>query len=531
MPAARVAPRDVRIAELKEALAKKDAQVAKLEALVEWYEHQFRLLKRHRFGASSEITGPDFRQLTILGEVTVAPPPPETEEVTVKRKKRVGKRAEDLANLPVTRVDFELPEGERNCPKCDGPMSDIGVTVRHKIEIIPAQAILKEEAIHSYKCGSIDCEEREGRQTIVTAGAPASLIPGSLATPSLVAHIAHQKYTNGMPLYRLENGFRHDGVQISRQNMASWVIKCVQMYLMVVYLKMAGCLLLEKYLHADETTVQVLCEPNRRAQTKSYEWVYRTGGGAKRKIVVYVYKETREWKHPKDFLKPFAGYLHADGYEGYHNLHGGIIVVGCWAHARREWENIWKTIPEAKREGSDAERGLQYMNALFRLERKYTKLKLTPQERHEARLRESKPVSDAYFAWADNLGALPKSPLGKAVGYSRNQRRYLENVFLDGNLELSNNRCERSVKPFVMGRKAWLFSKTPEGAEASSVMYSIIETAKENGLHPFNYIKYLLETLPGMKSGDDIDALLPWSESLPDSCRSNAKPNQSLPGF
>ena len=527
---ARMADQESRIAQLEETLAKKDARIAELEALVKWYEVELKLMKRRQFGAKSEVTGPDFRQMNILGDVVVPPPPPETEEVTVKRKKRAGKRAEDLANLPVVRVDYELPENERNCPACDEPMSDIGVSIRHKIEIIPAQAILKEEAIHSYKCNNISCEEEEGKQTIVTADAPKPPISGSLASPSLVAHIAYQKYSNGMPLYRLENGFKHDGVHISRQNMANWVIKCVQLYLMVIYLKMVDILLLEKYLHADETTVQVLREPNRRAQTKSYEWVYRTSGGAGRKIVIYVYKETREWKHPKDFLKSFSGYLHADGYEGYHDLHDGIIVVGCWAHARREWENIWKTIPDAKREGSDAETGLLYINALFKLERKFAKLKLTPGQRHEARLKESKPISDAYFAWAENLGALPKSPLGKAVGYSRNQRIYLENVFLDGNLELSNNRCERSVKPFVMGRKAWLFSNTPDGAEASSVMYSIIETAKENGLHPFYYIKFLLETLPNMNTGGNIDDLLPWSDCLPDWCRSNASPKLGLAG-
>jgi hypothetical protein len=267
--------------------------------------------------------------------------------------------------------------------------------------------------------------------------------------------------------------------------------------------------------------VQVLREPGRRAQQKSYEWVYRTSGGAARQIVIYHYTQTHEWKHPQEFLKKFSGFLHTDGFKGYHRLHDGITVVGCWAHARREFENIWKTTPEDKRKGSDADVGLQYINALFKLEREFKKL--SPKERHEARLEKSKPISDAFFAWAENLGALPKTPLGKAVSYALNQRKYLENVFLDGNLELSNNRCERSVKPFVMGRKAWLFSCTPDGAEASSVMYSVIETAKENGLHPFQYMKFLLETLPNMNTGDDIDALLPWSDSLPDWCRSPAK--------
>ena len=520
--------KDEIITKQAEIIDKQSETISKQVALIEYYERQLKILKRRQFGASSEVTGSDFRQLNLLGEVIVPPPPPEVEEVTIKRKKRAGKRAEDLASLPVIRTDFELPEDERNCPKCDNPMQDIGVSVRKKIEIIPAQAILKEEAIHSYKCVNDNCTEQEGKQTIVTADAPKPLISGSLASPSLVAHIAYQKYSNGMPLYRLENGFKHDGVNISRQNMASWVIKCVQLYLMVIYSKMTEYLLSEKYLHADETTVQVLHELNRRAQTKSYEWIYRTSGGAKQKIVIYIYKETREWKHPQEFLKTFKGFLHADGYEGYHNLHDGIIVVGCWSHARREWENIWKTIPESKREGADAETGLQYINALFKLEREFTKQKLTPEQRYKARLEKSKPISDAYFLWVENLGALPKSPLGKAAGYSLNQRKYLENVFLDGNLELSNNRCERSVKPFVMGRKAWLFSNTPDGAEASSVMYSIIETAKENGLHPFHYMKFLLETLPNMNTSGSIDELLPWSGSLPDWCHSNTKPNHDV---
>ena len=518
---ARVSQLEAIITKLKEDDAKKDETIAKQDALIEWYEHQFKLIKRRQFGASSEKTQPDFRQLSILGEVVVPPPPPEEIEVTIKRKKRIGKRAEDLKNLPVVRTDYELPENQRNCPKCGSPLSDIGVNIRHRIEIIPAQAVLKEEAIHSYVCNCNDCLEKEGEKIFVIADAPKPLIPGSLASPSLMAHIANQKYSNGMPLYRIENGFKHDGVLISRQNMANWVIKCVQLYLMIVYLKMIDYLLVEKYLHADETTIQVLHEPGRRAQTKSYEWIYRTSGGTGRKIVIYIYTETREWKHPQSFLKNFWGFLHADGYEGYHNLHDGIVVVGCWAHVRREFENLLKTIPEEKRRGSDAETGLQYINALFMLEREFKKL--STEQRFNARLEKSKPISDAFFAWAENLGALPKSPLGKAAAYALNQRKYLENVVLDGNLEFSNNRCERSVKSFVMGRKAWLFSNTPDGAEASSVMYSIIETSKENGLHPFQYMKFLLETLPNVTTGDDIDSLLPWSDSLPDWCRSPSK--------
>jgi hypothetical protein len=259
-----------------------------------------------------------------------------------------------------------------------------------------------------------------------------------------------------------------------------------------------------------------LREFGRAPQTKSYEWVYRTSGCSEKKIVIFDYKETRNQEHPRAFLKDFKGFLHTDGYQAYHGLPPDIIVVGCWQHARQYWENLLKIIPEDKRKGSDAERGLVYINKLFEHERKFKKL--SPKERFQQRIEKSKPIADAFFAWVEGLGALPKSKLGQAVHYALAQRRYLENVFLDGRLELSNNRAERSVKSFVMGRKAWLFSNTPDGAAASSIMYSIVETAKENGLHPYHYIKFLLEVLPNATT-NDVEAFLPWSDTLPDSCR------------
>ena len=496
-------------------------KIAKMEALVQWYEAQFLLAQRRQFGASSERVELDWRQLNLFGDPEPAPPPePETEEISYKRKKQKGKREEDISNLPVVRADHELPENERGCPKCETPMRDIGVNIRREIEIIPAQAILKEHAVHAYACPNVECAEAAGAVTVVKAESPNPLISGSLASPSFLAHIAVQKYSNGTPLYRIEKGFQYDGVNISRQTMANWVIKCSETYLIAIYLLLKTFLLKESELHADETPFQVLREPGRPAQSKSYEWVYRSSGCSKRKIVVYDYKETRKQEHPREFLQGFKGFLHTDGYQAYHNLPPDVVVVGCWAHARRPWEKILKLLPKDKRKGSDAEKGLAYINALFDLERKFKELK--PEERYEKRLEQSKPVAEAFFAWANSLGALPKSPLGEAARYALSQRKYLENVFLDGRLELSNNRCERSVKPFVTGRKNWLFSNTPDGATASSVMYSIVETAKENGLHPFNYIKFLLETLPNATTGD-LEALLPWSDTLPDCCRAPVK--------
>jgi hypothetical protein len=225
---------------------------------------------------------------------------------------------------------------------------------------------------------------------------------------------------------------------------------------------------------------------------------------------------TRSGEHPKAFLKDFKGFPHTDGYQVYHGLPPDIIVVGCFAHVRRKFEDLLKKTPKAKRKGSNAEKGVAYINALFKLEREIADL--SPEERLKKRLEKGKPISDAFFAWAKGLGALPKTPLGEAVHYAISQRPYLENIYLDGRTEISNNRCERAVKPFVMGRKAWLFLNTPSGAAASSVMYSIMETAKENGLHPFRYMEFLLETLPNAKSSD-LESLLPWSGTLPERCR------------
>jgi len=318
-----------------------------------------------------------------------------------------------------------------------------------------------------------------------------------------------------MPLYRIERDLKMNGVNLSRQTMANWVIYCAENFLNALYVLLITIMLKEFVLHADETTLQVLLEPGKAATSKSYEWVYRTSGFASRRIVIYEYQPTREGKHPKKFLKDFIGFLHTDGYQGYHDL-PGIIIVGCWAHARRYFENLYKTLPKETRNDSDAARGIAYIDRLFSLEREFKEL--SPEERYKERLQKSKPVAEAFFTWAASLGALPKSLLGKAVHYALSQREYLMNVFLDGRLELSNNRAERSVKPFVMGRKAWLFSNTPNGADASSVMFSIVETARENGLKPYEYIKFLLEKLPTAKTSE-IEAFLPWSESVPDYCR------------
>jgi len=408
-------------------------------------------------------------------------------------------------------------------------MHDIGVTQRDELEIIPAKVIHKQHMIHAYSCAK--CEKDNSHASIIRAEAPSPLISGSIATPSAVAYIASQKYINGIPLYRSEKGLTYDGVVLSRQTMANWLIYCSQNYLSAIYSLLITFLLREPIGHADETTVQVLHEPGRDVKTKSYEWLYRTGVYAEHPVVIYEYQQTRNHDYPEAFLRGFKGYLHTDGYQAYHKLPPDIIVVGCWSHARRYWEKLYESIKgTAAREGSDAERGFVYINLLFAYEYEFRELR--PEERFHKRLEYSKPVSDEFFDWVGAIHALPKSLLGEAVHYALSQRKYLENVYLDGRLELSNNAAERALKPFVQGRKQWLFSNTPNGAESSSIYYSIMETAKANNLNPFQYIKFLLETLPSATTSD-LEMLLPWSKSLPDHCRipvkeSNVKPAKPM---
>jgi transposase len=384
------------------------ALIKQQTVLIKYYENQLLMLKRQRFGISSERAMIDDSQLSLFDavadETAKTGTELETEVILYTRKKRKGKREEDLSGLPVERIDHMLPGDERGCPECGEVMNDIGVDIRRELKLNPATVTVLEHATHAYACKAPECVEvGGGSPVIVKANAPKPLIPGSLASPSLVAHIAVQKYQNGTPLYRLEKGFEYDGVVVSRQNMANWVIKSVELYLFSIYAMLKSFLLKESALHSDATPIQVLREPGRKAQTKSCERIYRTSGCSDRKIVIYEYTETKGQEHPTKFLEGYRGYLHTDGEPGYHKLPDDIIVVGCWAHLRRYWEKILKFIPEENRKGTDAERGVAFINRLFMLERTFKNL--SPEERFKMRLEKSKPVADDFFKWVGYLKA------------------------------------------------------------------------------------------------------------------------------
>ena len=499
---------------LNQRVAELENTVAELSALVKHFEELFKLSQLKRFGTSSEKTALDAGQVTLFGtaELPAAMEEAKTEEATPKRRKQKGKRQEDLSKLTLEIVEHDLPEYERKCPSCNGSVEEIGVTTRDELKIIPAKVIRVQHRCKAYKCPV--CANTSDKTPIIRAKMPASLIKNSLASASAVAYIMTQKHLMHLPFYRLEQDFLPQGVFINRQNMANWSIQVCEDWLNPVYSKLRENLLRHKVLHADETSLQVLREPGKTARNKSYMWLYRTSRDAEKPTVIYEYQPGRGGEYPETFLSGWRGFCHTDGYSPYHGL-DSVTAVGCWAHVRRKFDEAFKI---AKDPDSSAKVGLDYCNQLFALEREFAQL--SPSERFEQRMKQSKPVAEAFFAWAKSLNMPPKLTITRALTYVLKQEKWLMNVFCDGRLELSNNRAERSIKPFVIGRKNWLFASSVAGAKASAMALSIIETAKENGLKPFEYLNFLLETLLA-EPNRQIEELLPWGSAVPDQCKMN----------
>ena len=497
-----------------EIIAGKDARIAELETLVKYYEEQFRITKHRQFGAKSEKSEYDFTQLSIFNEAELLASTNGTEPELVEVEKHYRKRTRLTTDklpedLPVQIVVHELPESERICPACGEALHAMGRDKRRELVVIPAQVKIVEHVRRVYACRN--CEKDECGVPIVKAAVSEPVIKGSFASPEAVAHIMTQKFVMGVPLYRQEQDWKRRGILLSRQTMSNWVIKAAEDWLEPIYDRLREILLTYDVIHADETTLQVLHEPGKAPQSKSYMWLYRTSGydphdiAVKHPIVLYEYKSDRRSKHPEAFLKDFKGYCHADGYDGYHALPENITVVGCWSHARRKWDEAVKALPEKDREGSNVLRGKRYCDKLFEIERGLAELSV--QERHARRQELSKPLLEEFYAWIDSLNAVPKTGIGKAVHYALGQRKYLERYLLDGRLEISNNRAERSIKPFVIDRKNFLFANTPRGAKASAVMFSLIETAKECKIDPFAYLTYIFKNAPNLDIRNDPNAL------------------------
>lgn len=486
-------------------------RIKELEAIVKHYEEKFLLSQKRKFGMSSEKTLYDQIDLNgnAINDKIEVPSSLDNEQPTEKphrRKKRTRKECLP-ENLPTEQIVYDLSSEEKICLECGGETEAFGNDSRKELVVVPASVMVREIVSRKYVCRH--CEDAPGPAVIIKAQSPHPVIPGSFASAEAVAHAIHQKFVMGVPLYRQEQEWLRKDVVLSRQTLSNWLIYASETWLTKLAEELKRRLLTQTVVHADETTFQVLKEENKTPQSKSYLWCYRTSGDTDEPIVFAEYKPNRKAKNPKEFLQTFKGYLHADGYEAYHSLPDDIIVVGCWAHVRRKWDSALKIIKAEDRTGTKELLGKRYCDAMFKIEK--TLSELSPDERFAERLNVLKPIMDEFFVWIDSIRTTPKSQLGRAIGYMISQKKYLYNILLDGRLELSNNRAERTIKPFVICRKNFLFANSVRGANAAATIFSIVETAKETGIDPFEYLSYVFKTAPNldMHNSENIEKLLP----------------------
>ena len=499
------------------------SELAEMNSKLAWLMEQLSINKNKMFGASSEknalnqlgLFADNYQEVQLINDLP-------TEKKAEKPKKKGELSSRLPADLPVEIIECVLPDDKQNCPDCGGPLHVIGSeVVRRGFRIIPASAIVTEYKRSAYSCRACDKASGDKPVPVIKAELPPQLIKGSMCEPETAAHLIVQKCVMGSPLHRQEQEWKRNGIKIDRQTMSKWLIHISKYYLEPIYDELHRKLLHHSFLHSDGTNFQVLREPGKSPQSQSQMWIYRTSGDAKYPIVLYDYQPDKTKERPRDFLQGFSGYLMTDGCPSYHSLPDDIIVVGCFGHARRKYFDALKTLKtEKEKAGSNAIIGLRYCDELFRIEREMEASSF--EERYTIRNKLATPVLKEFHEWLLSVQPLIASQCatGKAVNYTLKQWKYLERYLMDGCIEISNNRCERSVKPFVINRKNFLFATSVAGARAAAVLHSMTETAKDNGLNPFEYLAHILRTVAGInlrENPDMITALLP--ENAPQECR------------
>jgi transposase len=441
------------ILELKAIIAKQQEALSSLksnyEQKITHLQQQINLLLHKRFAPSSEQAPPEQHGLFDEAELATLNPEPEFEEeesitVPAHQRKR-GKRAPLPQNLPRIEVLHDLSDEEKVCPHDGTPLKRIGEEVSEQLDIIPAQIQVLRHVRPKYSCPC--CEDG-----VQIAKLPPQPIPKSMASPGLLAWIVICKYMDALPLYRLEKMIQRIGVDIPRTTMAKWMIRCGLLVQILIKL-MREQMLEYDHLQMDETTVQVLDEKGRRAQSKSYMWVQR-GGPPGRPIILFDYDPSRSSEVPTRLLEGYQGYLQTDGYAGYNDVvkENDLIHLGCWAHARRKFDETIKAQGKKKQKAGRAHQGMAYIRALYRIEREAKDM--SPEERADYRQQHAVPKLKIIREWLDE--SLPKVPptsyVGKALTYLNNQWPRLIIYVEDGRLSMDNNLTENAIRPFAIGR-------------------------------------------------------------------------------
>lgn len=502
--------RDSAITKHKRVIAQQAQVIAERDKRIVILLEQIRLQRHKLYGASSEQAsgqGQLFDEADVLAASATDTEPPEPAVAGApdadEPARRRGKRAPLPVHLPRLDIVHDLTDAERRCD-CGHEKVVIGEDISEQLDIVPMQVrVLR----HVRK--TCACPRCQGAP--VTAALPPQPIPKSNASASLLALLLTAKYVDGIPLHRFEKVLaRHGFDGASRNTLARWVIACSHLLVPLENL-LRERLLSHDVLFMDETTVQVLKEPGKTAQSQSYMWV-QSGGLPEAPIVLFDYDPSRSGAVPTRLLGDYGGYLMTDGYDGYNAVvaANGITHLACWAHARRKFVEAQKVQPKGKSGSADV--ALNMIGTLYSVERDLREV-TDPVERKRRRDERSAPILCELRTWLDKQlpRVPPKTALGTAVAYLNACWPKLVRYLKRGDLPIDNNRAENAIRPFVIGRKNWLFSDTPAGAQASARIYGLIETAKANGHEPHAWLRHVLAELPKAKSVEDVEALLPWN--------------------
>jgi transposase len=453
-----------------------------------------------------QIEGSDPRSATAISSSTGTGTP--------ATKPARGKRRPLPAHLERIDVIHTIAEADRLCA-CGTPMVEIGREVSEQLDIVPMQLRVIRNIRLTYACpGNALSESHTDGLPLspITAPLPAQALPKTNASSSFLAMLITAKFVDGLPLARFEQVLHRHGMAVPRQTLARWVIAVAKL-LQPLHNLARDRLLDSCVIHLDETTVQVLKGTGKLPTSDNYMWV-QTGGPIDQPVILYDYDPSRGSDVPMRLLDGWKGYLMTDGYAGYAQLAkaDGIERLGCWAHARRGFMDVIKAQPKNKlgKRGL-ANEAIELIGKLYRVEREFKEA--TDVARYDARQLHSLPVLQTLHQWLDKHKSKvpPQSALGKAMTYLANQWSKLIRYTERGDLPIDNNRCENAIRPFVIGRRAWLFSDTTAGAHASAVIYSLVQTAKANGHEPYTWLRHVLKELPKANTVDEVDALMPWN--------------------
>jgi transposase len=528
------------ITELKNISENKDHQIHKLNNNVIEAENKYLLIKEKydlliykRFMRSSEQLPHDDAQPMLFTPEAEPVKLPESEEpdskdepekIEVKSHSRIkcGRKPIDPGITRVERI-IDIPEEDKTCA-CGAQLTRIGEEISEKLIIIEPQIRVDKIVRPKYACRccegtSNEMFEDEEKPTVRIAPVEPAMIPRSIATPSLLSWVFTHKFEDHLPYYRQEKQFERIGVDISRQDMSNWQQQVFNR-LEPLFELLKGIVKSGPVIQMDETSVQVMSgikngkpkDENTKPDIHTgWMWLAR-GGPAGKTVVWYEYHESRAGKHAKDFLEGYSGYLQTDGHDGYDYAvkeNPGIIHVGCFAHARRYFFEASKVSKVNK----SAEEGIKYIRKLYEVENKLRSEKLNEEEFLRKRKEAATPILSQFKSWLHKraLEVPPTNLLGKAITYSLNQWEKMTAYLESYSLTPDNNACENAIRPFVIGRKNWLLCGSPEGAKSSCGIYSLIETAKQNGLIPFKYLMALFEKAPLASTSDDWEKLLPWN--------------------